>query len=160
MNNKGFTLVELLVTIGIVAVISIISSEFLLNLLSTSVNVQNKNEVEQAYTFVGTKLVKMIEEAEEVVIDNSNQLKITLNGNVYLVFVDTTNQKILIYNDPLVSNSNVKVSSISDTIPVFSYQNDINPTQIKINLKFEVPSDYGSRQDLVRIATVRKSYKN
>jgi len=160
MNNKGFTLIELLITIGIVAVVSIISSDFLINLLSTSVVVQNKNEVEQSYTYVSTKLIKMIEEADEVVLINSNTMKITLNGVVYSVFLDTINKQILILNKPLVSNLNVKISPISDTLPVFSYQNELNPIQIKINLKFEVLDDLGSIQELNRIITVRKSYKN
>jgi prepilin-type N-terminal cleavage/methylation domain-containing protein len=160
-NNSGFTLVELLVTIGLLTVITIVSSDFLLNLVSASVRIQNKATLEQNYSYISSKLVKMIEEADDVSIVNSSKMVIILDGISYTV--ELKNGQITI-NDILISSTeNLTISSSSpDSTDAFRYSRSANPEQIGLLLKFTV--DSGSKieatQTLERIVTVRKSYKD
>lgn len=155
-NNKGFTLVELLVTLGLITIISIVSSDFLINLVSASVRIQNKATLEQNYSFISSKLVKMIEEADEVSIGNSGKITINLEGVSYPV--ELKDGQILINNIKLSSAENVSISSEE----AFKYTRTSNPEQIMIKLKFDVDSGsrIGATQNFERIVTVRKSYKN
>jgi len=155
-NNKGFTLVELLVTLGLLTVITIVSSDFLLNLVSASVRIQNKATLEQNYSFISSKLVKMIEEADDVSVLNSSKALILLEGISYEI--ELKNSQILINNLPITSSDNVSLSSTE----VFKFERTSNPEQVRIKLRFDVDagSNIGASQDFDRIVTVRKSYKN
>jgi len=155
-NNKGFTLVELLVTLGLLTVITIVSSDFLLNLVSASVRIQNKATLEQNYSFISSKLVKMIEEADDVSVLNSSKALILLEGISYEI--ELKNSQILINNLPITSSDNVSLSSTE----VFKFERTSNPEQVRIKLRFDVDagSNIGASQDLERVVTIRKSYKN
>ena len=52
LNNKGFTLVELLVVVLILSVVVIISSDMIISLFSASAKIKNKIEVEEDFTFL------------------------------------------------------------------------------------------------------------
>jgi prepilin-type N-terminal cleavage/methylation domain-containing protein len=155
-NNKGFTLIELLVTLGLITIITIVSSDFLLNLVSASVRIQNKATLEQNYSFISSKLVKMIEEADEVTIINSRKITIILEGVGYNV--ELKDGQILINDVKLSSAENVSISSDE----AFKFFRSSNPEQIAIKLIFDVDSGsrIGATQNFERIVTVRKSYKN
>lgn len=170
MTNKGFTLVELLITIALIAVISIISSDFLINMVATSVSVQNKADVEQTYSFVTTKLVKLLEEADTVEVNNTNnfnQITLTADQRTYVIRLNTTQNpqnQLLIGSSidtlkPINTNTRVKILNIPNT-ENFSYKNTSNPIQIALNLRFEVAGDLSSAQEVSRVVTVRKSYIN
>ena len=86
MNNKGFTLVEMLITLAIISIILVVSSEFLINLVNSSVKIQSRNEVEQNYNFIITKMAKMLQDSTNVTLDpqNENSLEFTLNNLNYI----------------------------------------------------------------------------
>ncbi len=155
-NNSGFTLVELLVTLGLLTIITIVSSDFLLNLVSASVRVQNKATLEQNYSYISAKLVKIIEESEDVSLVNSSKIIAVLEGVTYTV--ELKNGQITI-NDILISSTdNLSISSTE----AFKLVRSSNPKQLRIFLNFAVDSgsNIGATQTLERIVTVRKSYKN
>jgi len=77
-NNQGFTLVELLIVVLLITVISIISSDMIISLTSTSAKIQNKISLEEEYSFLNAKLTKLIQDADSVVAD-------TESGNPRLV---------------------------------------------------------------------------
>jgi prepilin-type N-terminal cleavage/methylation domain-containing protein len=153
-NNSGFTLVELLVTLGLISIILVVSSEFLINLVNTSVKIQSKNEVEQNYNFIVTKMTKIIQDSNSVVLEGS-ELVATKDG------VD--------YRFALVGNSltlnGLKLSSISvlpiTNTSVFAIISD-NPQQVKVNLMVEkdAGTKFESSQEIKRTITLRRSYKN
>lgn len=162
MNNKGFTLVELLVTIGLVAVITIFYADFLINLVNASVKIQNKSLVEQNYTFVTTKLTKMIQEADSVEILSPSKIKIFLNSQIITIELVSNS---LVFNEnntnyPLVSSQSLTITSNNDA---FSFVSTANPQQVRVKLNFIVdPNNEKLRasQEFDRTITVRKSYKN
>ncbi len=153
-NNKGFTLVELLVTLGLITIITFLSSDFLINLVSSSVRIQNKASLEQSYSLTAAKLVKMIEEADNVSISSATKMIIVLEGVSYTV--DLLRGQVLINNISISSADNLLVSQIGNQ-SAFSFVRSSNPQQIKLNLKFSIGDEV---QELERIVTVRKSYKN
>ena len=65
-HNKGFTLVELLIVILLLTVIAVISSDMVINLTSTSTKIQNKLNLEEDYTFLNSKLTKIIQDADDI----------------------------------------------------------------------------------------------
>jgi prepilin-type N-terminal cleavage/methylation domain-containing protein len=154
-DNSGFTLVELLVTLGLITVITFMSSDFLLNLVSASVRIQNKATLEQNYSYISSKLIKMIEEADSVTVTNG-KINISLDGTNYIV--ELKDGQLEMNNLEISSASNLKISSDE----AFSYFRSSNPVQIVIKLNFEVDagSTIGASQEFERIVTVRKSYNN
>jgi len=156
MNNKGFTLIELLVSVVVVGVIMIVSSDFLINLLSASTAIQSKVTLEQNYSFVTTKLTKLIQEADSATLVNSNNLILSVNKITYNIKL--TNSEILINNTPITNIGSVQITSDR----AFQIINQSNPVQIKI--KLDLKNNMGTKaeatQNFERIVTLRKSYKN
>jgi hypothetical protein len=132
------------------------SSDFLLNLVSASVRIQNKATLEQNYSYISSKLIKMIEEADSVTVTNG-KINISLDGTNYVVELKDGQLEM---NDLEISSaSNLKISSEE----AFSYFRSSNPVQIVIKLNFEVDAGsttIGASQEFERIVTVRKSYNN
>lgn len=157
-NNKGFTLVELLITVGLITIITIVSSDFLLNLVSSSVRIQNKATLEQNYSFITSKIVKLIQEADSVAITSSSEINITLDGVTQSVKLIGGTLVVNSTDFPLSYSGNLNISSDE----AFAFISSSNPQQIKIKLKFNLDSEtkLGADQDFERIVTVRKSYKN
>jgi len=155
-NNKGFTLVELLVTIGLITVIVVISSDFLLNLVSATVRIQNKATLEQNYSFITSKLVKLTQEADDIELINSGKVIVYNNNLPYLI--ELKDGELLINNTPLSYTDSLVISSTE----AFSLNSSSNPIQLKIKLNFDIDSSSSrsATQNFERIVTVRKSYKN
>jgi prepilin-type N-terminal cleavage/methylation domain-containing protein len=154
-NNKGFTLVELLITLGILSVIMVVSSEFLINLVNTSVKIQSKNEVEQNYNFIVTKLTKMLQDSTSVSM-NGAAINFTLGNQNYLLEKNSNDDLVL--NGTQISSVDIKQLPNLDIFEVASQ----DPIQVKLN--FELVKDfatkYESSQNVERIITLRRSYKN
>lgn len=162
-NNNGFTLVELLVTLGVIAIVVVVSSDFFFNLVDTSVRVQNRNQVEQDYNFIATKISKLVQDSNSVsVTDGGNTLTVVFPTNTVTIKYDPTNFSILIDGTPLTS-SNVKIEKINDSTPIFKIEKPFDPQQVSFKakvIKDKGLSKFEFSQNLERIITVRKSYRN
>lgn len=165
-NNHGFTLVELLVAVSLIAIVIVISADFLINLVSNSVRIQNKIFLEQNYNFIGTKVSKILQDAENVTVLNSTKLTFTNNGTYSL---EVKNGQLLLQNTSLsnspalpLNDSQIVVSNIESQSAFESILNLNNPMQVKLKLKLEIypGNKLGVNQDLERVITIRKSYKN
>jgi prepilin-type N-terminal cleavage/methylation domain-containing protein len=153
-KNSGFTLVELLVTLGLISIIIVVSSEFLLNLVGASVKIQSKNDVEQNYNFIVTKMTKIIQDSNSVSLQGSDlvaiksgeEFRFNLNGGI-----------LYLNNFPI---SSISVVPITDKAP-FEIISD-NPQQVKINLSIQkdAGTKFYSSQEITRTITLRRSYKN
>ncbi len=153
-RNSGFTLVELLVTLGLISIILVVSSEFLINLVNTSVKIQSKNEVEQNYNFIVTKMTKIIQDSNSVVLDGSD----------LVASKDGVDYRFALVGNSLTLNglelSSLSVLQITNT-SVFSIISN-NPQQVKINFRIEkdAGTKFESSQEVKRTITLRRSYKN
>jgi prepilin-type N-terminal cleavage/methylation domain-containing protein len=153
--NKGFTLVELLITLGVLSIIMIVSSEFLINLVNTSVKIQSKNEVEQNYNFIVTKITKMLQDSTSVSMDGEN-ITFVLNSKNYSLQLNAT-------ADLLLNGSQISSAKIIE-FPNQNIFKIVNQDPVQVNLNFQIIKDagtkYESSQKVERIITLRRSYKN
>ena len=154
-RNSGFTLVELLVTLGLISVILVVSSEFLINLVNTSVKIQSKNEVEQNYNFIVTKMAKIIQDSNSVVMEGSDLIA-NKDGVEYKFSLKNNN--LLLNELPL---SSIQVLTIENGPAAFAIISE-DPQQVKINLlvKKDAGTKFESSQEVKRTITLRRSYKN
>jgi prepilin-type N-terminal cleavage/methylation domain-containing protein len=154
-RNSGFTLVELLVTLGLISIILVVSSEFLINLVNTSVKIQSKNEVEQNYNFIVTKMAKIIQDSNSVVMEGSDLIA-NKDGVEYKFSLKNNN--LLLNELPL---SSIQVLTIENGPAAFDIISE-DPQQVKINLlvKKDAGTKFESSQEVKRTITLRRSYKN
>lgn len=175
MINKGFTLVELLVTLAVISIVVVVSSDFFFNLIDTSVRVQNRNQVEQDYNFVATKITKLVQDANSIeILDYGNQLNIIFPDKTIVLKYYEQDQTIKMGNfvndsitdESLLVSSGVKITKKTvggDSKPIFeSISPSSNPQQLRLTMVFN--KDKGIKFEfsstLERTITVRKSYKN
>jgi|APCry1669188879_1035177.scaffolds.fasta_scaffold87869_2 prepilin-type N-terminal cleavage/methylation domain-containing protein len=165
ISNQGFTLVELLISVGLISVILVVSIQFLLNLVSNSVRIQNRIDVEQNANFISAKITKLISDANSATLNSSSKVTFITNGVTYalelkngvLYLQNTLDTSVLA--SPL-NDSSIIISGVN-TIP-FELSTTTNPQQLKMKLKFEIGSgtNLGASQNIEKIITIRKSYKN
>jgi len=153
-KNSGFTLVELLVSLGLISIIVVVSSEFLINLVNTSVKIQSKNEVEQNYNFIITKMTKIIQDSNSVVTEGSDLIA-NKDGVEYRFSLK--NDNLLLNGLPL---SSIQVLTVTNK-PAFDIISE-NPQQVKIDLLIQKDegTKFQSSQEVQRTITLRRSYKN
>ena len=153
-KNSGFTLVELLVSLGLISIIVVVSSEFLINLVNTSVKIQSKNEVEQNYNFIITKMTKIIQDSNSVVMEGSDLIA-NKDGVEYRFSLNDDN--LLLNGLPL---SSIQVLTVANK-PAFDIISE-NPQQVKIDLLIQkdAGTKFQSSQEVQRTITLRRSYKN
>jgi prepilin-type N-terminal cleavage/methylation domain-containing protein len=153
-KNSGFTLVELLVSLGLISIIVVVSSEFLINLVNTSVKIQSKNEVEQNYNFIITKMTKIIQDSNSVVMEGSDLIA-NKDGVEYRFSIK--NDNLLLNGLPL---SSIQVLTVTNK-PAFDIISE-NPQQVKIDLLIQkdAGTKFQSSQEVQRTITLRRSYKN
>jgi prepilin-type N-terminal cleavage/methylation domain-containing protein len=154
-KNSGFTLVELLVSLGLISIIVVVSSEFLINLVNTSVKIQSKNEVEQNYNFIITKMTKIIQDSNSVVKVGSDLIA-NKDGVAYKFSLKNNN--LLLNELPL---SSIQVLTVDNGPAAFDIISE-DPQQVKINLIVEkdAGTKFESSQEVQRTITLRRSYKN
>lgn len=174
--NSGFTLIELLISLAVIAVIAIVSSQILISLVSTSVNVQRKNDIEQSYTIILQKLTKIIQDGNNASSASSSanlNAPLQVNSVFDIICFRLLNNELQMGTNQLTpcssleSNSyrnltfsnTVIVSSINSTTPPF-FISSSNPVQVRIRLKFTDPLDPEFSQEVDRTVTLRKTYKN
>ncbi len=75
-NNKGFTLVELLVVVALLGISLGVTSDILISLVRSYGKTQVKNELEQQASFIGLKLEKEIRNANYVDSYPANTLSV------------------------------------------------------------------------------------
>ena len=79
-NSYGFTLVELLLVITLIAISVGVTSDVLMSLIKSYNKTTVINDIEQQANFVGLKLEKELRNASNVSVPNSNQLSFDYLG--------------------------------------------------------------------------------
>ncbi len=76
-STQGYTLIELLLVVGLIAISVGVTSDILLNIVRSYSKTQVVNEIEQQANFVGLKLEKEIRNADDATIIMVNVIRLT-----------------------------------------------------------------------------------
>jgi prepilin-type N-terminal cleavage/methylation domain-containing protein len=79
-DQKGYTLIELLLVITLIAISVGVTSDVLLSLIRSYNKTSTINEIEQQANFLGSKLEKELRNATNVQAPTSNRLSFEYNG--------------------------------------------------------------------------------
>ncbi len=147
LNNKGFTLVELLVVVLLITVVSVISSDMIISLTSTSTKIQNKISLEEEYSFLNVKLTKLIQDSDSVSYNSvSKKLSIVYPTKTFtLSFIESSSMLVLDniqLTDSEIGKSAPFVLTVTGTNPQvvyisFGISKDFNNSRLKTEVKFE-----------------------
>lgn len=80
-NIKGFSLIEALISVGLLALVSLVSLSMVTNIVRSSVKVQAGTDIEQASDFVLLKLENDIKKSYFASVENSGQTLVLTQGS-------------------------------------------------------------------------------
>lgn len=168
-NQKGFTLIEMLLVVLLLALTVGLTSDMLLSLIRSNTKTQVINEIEQQANFVTLKLEKELRDSIDADTGANNSLIITLRSNSTVTYRLTSSsvlQRQIGVGDfvDLTSNSNpggVRVSS-SPPSPCFDVIGN-NPKAVVTNLIFkqaqgETGPTYAGEVKIESTITIRGGY--
>ncbi len=146
-DQKGFTLVELLIVIALLGLSVGITNDILVSLIRSYNKTQVKNEVEQQANFVSLKLEKELRNANSVSSASSNSLVFNSADGVQITYAINSSGVISRNGVALTTNTNpggVFVSCYGGNA-CFSSNITSAPQVVNINLKF-TQADTGADQ--------------
>ncbi|KKS07178.1 hypothetical protein A3K01_01835 [candidate division WWE3 bacterium RIFOXYD1_FULL_43_17] len=170
-QNKGFTLVELLVVIALLGISVGVTNDILVSLVRSYSKTQIKNEIEQQANFVGLKLERELRSAESVVpptvppytsrlvILKGGGVSVTyeLVGDVLKVQNPTGSAAVALTSKDGVSGVSVTCGLSSGTA-CFSVTGS-DPQTVVMNIKLQaVKGNAKEYSEIVNAITIRKSY--
>lgn len=133
--KKGVSLIELIIYIGIVAIVLVVMTELAARLIFAQAQSAKNSEVTQNLNFVVEKLTTDIENAKTVSATQS-VLTLTMRDNSQIIYTATTNkmtkQKDLL-SPVAITNSKVRVT-VSPSTPIFQIIANSAVKSVKINL--------------------------
>ncbi len=168
-NQKGFTLIEMLLVVLLLALTVGLTSDMLLSLIRSNTKTQVINEIEQQANFVTLKLEKELRDALDATTGPNNSLIITLRSNSQVTY-QLTSGSVLQRRigagsfDDLTSNSSpggIRVSS-SPSSPCFDVIGN-NPKAVVTKLIFkqaqvEAGPTYAGEVKIESTITIRGGY--
>lgn len=174
-NNQGFTLVELLLVIALIAISVTVTGDIMMTLMRSYTKTNVINEIEQESNFVGLKLERDLRNATDVTVGNGgSQMRIQMatsyvyynyaNNNLYR----STTAYSTTAADALVSNTvttttigGVNVGAIGGA-PLFEI---ISPSPVVVSVKMRFYqaqatnlASYQGEVQLVNTFVIRNSY--
>ncbi|OGH10291.1 MAG: hypothetical protein A2857_02495 [Candidatus Levybacteria bacterium RIFCSPHIGHO2_01_FULL_36_15] len=116
--KSGFTLVELIVYMGILSILLLVLSEIFVTILDTQMESEATSSVEQDGKYILTRVIYDINRAEQVVVpsnlgDQSNNLNIIIDG-VNNIYNNLNNGNLQITNNNGTDNLNSLYTIVSD----------------------------------------------
>lgn len=144
-NQKGFTLIEIILVVSLLAVTVGLTSDILLSLVRSNTKTQVINEIEQQSNFISLKLEKELRDARNVTLPEENstgntltfirkdgtEISYTLNSNnVITRNIGTETPQIL------TSNSNPGGVSVTCPSGCFNISGP-NPQIVNISMEFK-----------------------
>jgi Tfp pilus assembly protein FimT len=121
VNNKGVTLVELLIYLGLATVMLVVLSELFVGILNESVETQNYSAVQSDGRYIMARLRYTINNADSITLpaalgDTFDELTAVAGSNQYHYYVSDDANKSLYLNDGtgdyLMSNLSTKVTEL------------------------------------------------
>ena len=170
-SQGGFTLIELIIVVALLALSIGLTNDILLSLIRANTKTQVMNEIEQQANFVSLKLTKELRDAKSAQIVDAQNLRFTLRSGTILVYsVDTSSGYGYITRqiepDPaqiLTSNSSpggVNVSCIGECFSITGS----SPQVVNIKMKFsqaqsgESFTSYAGSSNIDTSVVIRNTY--
>lgn len=158
-NQKGFTLIEMLVVIAIITIIGTISTQIILSLIRSNNKTNIQNEVRQNGAFVIDYLERDIRSASSVVVPSATLLQLTQPDGTVIDYVcaigsSNSNGDITREGQSLVNidaSTGVKINSCA-----FTTQNS-SPPLVTIDIVITQPYQSPNRSDLTVSQTFHTS---
>ena len=165
-TSKSFTLVELILVVGLLAISFGVTSDILISLIRSQAKTQILNDLEQQSNFVSLKLEKELRNATDVSSVGTNSLTITLRDTTVITYSLSTgviNREVaggvtLPITDKTIPGG-VTVACLGSCFSVTSG----SPKTVSINLRFSpiggglIPSNMGN-VDIRDTIVVRSTY--
>lgn len=165
-ENKGFTLVELLVVIALLGISIGVTNDILVSLVRSYNKTQIKNEVEQQANFVGLKIERELRSATGTTSTGyTNTLTISKEGSVSVTY-ELNGNKLQVKNPTgsaavdLTSSfgtGGVTVSCMLTDSKCF-YVVGNSPQTVKMHIRFSPVSGNASEySEIINVVTIRGS---
>lgn len=129
-NNKGYTLIEQLIYLALVAAIAIIFTSFTADVVRTSVKALAIKEVNQSARILMAQISQEIKTAKQINSISSSQLSLTNYNNTTVVFEYDSANYLVTFNN---GSGAVPISNDSVRVTSFSF-NELTNGVIEINL--------------------------
>lgn len=143
-KSNGFTLVELVVYMGIVMIFMLVLTDILEAILNTRLSSQSTSEVAQDGRFIYTRLIYDINRSSGVILplnigDTSTSLQATISGSLNTYSLSSGN---LILND---STTSAQLNSVDTSVSNLTFTRIGNPGgkntfQIKFTVTSKIPT--------------------
>jgi type II secretory pathway pseudopilin PulG len=139
-SNKGFTITELLIYMGIFSILLVVLTEIFVTILKVQLESEATSSVEQDSRFILTRLMYDIQRANTVNLpaslgDQGSVLRFIIGGVTYTYTINNDNLELT-----MNANAN-KLNSFDTTISNLTFQRLGNPGGINsINVGFTVTS--------------------
>ena len=155
MTKKGFTLIEVLIAISLLAVISLVSVAMVTNLVRSALKSQASIDIEQASSFVLLKMENDIEKAYYAEVTGGTSLTLqqgTPASPLYVVYAIVSGEGGL-PNYITVKNNVGPVVKLTDD--ALDASGNVNPSSVSVDLAssgFSLVSDAAGKPMAVNIA--------
>ena len=163
-ENKGFTLVELLVVIALLGISIGVTNDILVSLVRSYNKTQIKNEVEQQANFVGLKLERELRSAtgttstgytNTLTISKEGSVSVTYKLNVNKLQVETPTGSTAVDLTSSFGAGGVSVSCMLTGSTCFSVVGT-TPQTVKMHIRFApVSGNTGEYSDILNAVTIR-----
>ena len=142
-ENKGFTLIELIIVIAILAITLTVTSDILISLVRSNNKTRVQNELEQQSNFVALKLEKELRDAGNIINAGSDELTFTNENGDEITYLLTGSPSYLQREGVPITSPHVP-GGVSVTCPSGCFEVlGISPQRVNISLLFEPVSSGG-----------------
>ncbi len=135
LNNKGFTLVEMLVTIAILGMVSIAAMSLMSFSATTYSSMNTKSDLQIDMQITMAQISENTIDCNESIGFNNGILTITNKDNAHSYWMS---EQILYYNDSVnAENGSIVAKNISEFNVKISSNSDGNATEIEVYITME-----------------------
>jgi type II secretory pathway pseudopilin PulG len=132
-NTRGYALVELLVYIGLVAIIFTIFTSFVVDVTKTAARVYDVKEVKQNYRLINSRITQEIKTAKQIVAVEPTQIILTDKEDNAVQFYYDSDEQAVYYFD---GSEDLKLSS--DSVIVSKLEFSANGNVIDMEIALEI----------------------